>query len=196
MTQGAGSPFKPPLEPADDLPLLQAVDDMGEQFFFIVESAVGDIFFFQERVDRVGSMFLSPVGVLHDKLSGLTQHHVIGVESSPNGAAAVAGRGLDVNLFKWRLAQDFSVGNTIQGDATGHAQPFQARGLVGVLRHVQDCFLDHRLNARRHIRIILILARQFRIVARLLAEIDRIAARRREKVRLRIARWAKQLDKL
>ena len=141
-------------------------------------------------------MLLAPVGVLHEKLAGFPQHHVVRIERRPDGTAAVAGRGLDVDLFERRLAQDFAVGDTIQGNPTGHAQPRQTRRLVGVLRQVQHRLFDHRLNTRRHIGVILILLRQLPIVARFLAEIHRITAGGREKVRLRLARGAKELDEL
>jgi len=79
--------------------------------------------------------------VLHHEAPWLAEQAVVGVERGADGAAAVAGGRLHVELLERRLPEDAAVGDAVERDAAGERQPRQPRLRVGRPRHRQQHIL-------------------------------------------------------
>src|SRR5438552_13310141 len=76
-------------------------------------------------------------------------------QSDSQRSARVAGSWLNPDVFKRSFAQDASIADTVQRDATGHAKPLQAGFLVNVSCHLQHHFFSDLLNASSKIHFAL-----------------------------------------
>ena len=195
MPQRSRPPLKPSLKPSDDLPCLQPIHNPLYQLLLVIKSLIANALLFQELFDLLRTMFLSPVRMLHAKLSWPAHHHMIGIEGCSDCPTAVTGRWLHVQFLKRRLPKDSAVRHAIERHTAGHAKPLQACLLVRMLSHLQQDLFRHRLNTCRNVGVMLILLPQFAKVRRLFSKIRGVAGRRREKVRLGIPWGTKKLQK-
>ena len=81
----------------------------------------------------VGAELRSQIGALHiiqgrvGELALLTPDDVPGGQGRAQGAAGVAGGGLDPDVLEGPPAQQFAVGHAVQGHAAGHHQVSRSR---------------------------------------------------------------------
>src|SRR5262245_39795166 len=94
--------------------------------------------------------------MLQDESPGLLQHHVVRVQSSSEGAAGVARRRLDVDLFEPGFPEDLVVGDAVQANTTRDAELREPSLLPQLPGDSEKNILGHLLNACGHIRIILV----------------------------------------
>ena len=110
----------------------------------------------EELLDGRHAMLLAPRRVFHDEAAGPAEDGVVRVERRPEGAAAVARRGMDVDLLERRFTENAAVGDAVQRNAAGEAEPPEARLAMGGARHRQQNFLGHQLDAGGDVRIMLV----------------------------------------
>jgi len=72
---------------------------------------------------------------------------VVRPEGGAEGAAGVAGRGLDPEALEDAVAQQATVGDAVERDAAGEAEVFLAGPALHVPGHAQHDFFGHHLDA-------------------------------------------------
>ena len=127
VAEGARSQLEPSLEPADHLAGLQVLDDPCHQPVVILVPGMRDVVGPDEGVHVADAVLLTPVGVAHDEVAGLTEDHVVPDQGRAHRAAAVAGRRLDEQFLERRLAQDATVGDAVERHAARQAEALEPR---------------------------------------------------------------------
>ncbi len=114
---------------------------------------------------------------------------MIGPQRRTQRATIITCRRLDVNVLERRVGQQFVVRHTVERDTARHHQVARVGTLMQRVRHVDQRFFGHHLNALGDVGVILVTL-DFRLVGA-----ARIAARGEEFVGMH-AWLAKQIDKL
>src|SRR4029077_8742561 len=165
----------------------EIIYDSLDQFFLMLEAFIGYSIFPKKRLRITGAMLQPPVCMLHDKLSRLAKDGVIGIEARPDGAPAVAGGRLNIQLFNRRFTYDSSVCNTVKGDPSRHTKPLDAKFFVNRSGHIKQDLFGDGLDTRGNVCVMLVLFAKLIIISGLIPEVRWIAGVGREKQSMRVA---------
>src|SRR5438128_9572399 len=94
--------------------------------------------------------------MIQHKLSWLLKQNVMHPERRAQSCACITGRRLNKHVVERSLAQDATVGDTVEHYAARDAQLCQSSALVKMIGHLQKNFFSRALNTGGDVRVFLV----------------------------------------